>query len=62
MRAFDKGLNLIARRPIPEDIVSRLDDIQEAIKDPLEYYEFKRLYAPILIHLIRSTGQSKQNE
>ena len=58
MKAFDKGLYLISQRPIPKDIISQLDTIQNSIDDPLEYYEFKRLYSPILIHLINSTTNS----
>ena len=58
MKAFDKGLYLISQRPIPKDVVSQLDTIQNSIDDPMEYYEFKRLYAPILMHLINSTTNS----
>ena len=62
MKAFDRGLELISIRPIPTDIISQLDDIQQSIKDPLEHYEFQRLYAPILIHLINSTAESYKKE
>jgi hypothetical protein len=53
MKPFDKGLQLIGTRPMPRDIARRVEDIQQQIDDPLEFYAFKRLYAPILLHLIK---------
>ena len=52
MKPFDKGLQLIGTRPMPRDITRRVEDIQQQIDDPLEFYAFKRLYLPILLHLV----------
>ena len=56
MKPFDKGLQLVGRRPMPKDIVRRIENIQRQIDDPLEFYKFKRLYAPILLHLANLTN------
>jgi len=58
MKPFDKGLQLVGRRPMPKDIVRRIENIQRQIDDPLEFYKFKRLYAPILLHLATLKGDS----
>ena len=60
MKPFDKGLQLIGKRPIPKDIIRRLENIHRQIDDPLEFYAFKRLYLPILLHLIKLTTDSSK--
>jgi len=58
MNPFDEGLRLVGKRPIPKDINRQINNIQQNIDDPLEYYEFKKLYAPILLHLVKLTTTS----